>query len=293
LEKGGRVVIILSSTISKAPGLSMQSFYNYLRPTLATTDAVSIFPSEEEHRWEDQKIGDIIALDEIARSQAALGNDKFAYRPRTCFGARPCRLADMNDNVSVVLKRSHSAASEHVKVTRASDRKQLGCYKKDVSELRERSLPDTEHIWFHQEYVEPLRSLGEFRVFIACDAASGKPRVVSVAHTRPAKGVYGVHALSAVSFEDRERSEALDAELKEFAMFIREQLLTRPDAQTHYESLRVGVRLDIGRSEDGRWFVNEVTRMFGADQFASYHLAYPHIDVAEAFAEALRRYLTG
>jgi hypothetical protein len=44
--------------------------------------------------------------------------------------------------------------------------------------------------------------------------------------------------------------------------------------------------------KDGRWFVNEVTCAFDADQFPSSHLPYPHIDVAEALGVAFRQYCT-
>jgi hypothetical protein len=84
-------------------------------------------------------------------------------------------------------------------------------------------------------------------------------------------------------------------ELKEFAIFIYQELRNRGDAEVHYESLRVGVGLDIGISEaanDGHWFVNEVTQAFDADQFPAHHLPYPHTLVAEAFSEAFGRHCT-
>jgi hypothetical protein len=289
LEKDGRVIIIPASTVAEAPGLSLQTFYDRLRPVLAGRSTVSIFPSKTEHHWELEKIGDIGALDEIAQRQAALGDDRFAYRPRTCFGVGRCKLGGLSADARVVLKRSHSAASEHVKITTVNDRDLLQCYKTDTGELDGRPSPDTEHIWFHQEYIEPLQSLGEFRVFIACDRIPEGARVVSIAHTKPGDNVLAVHALSEHTFEGYESSKT---ELEEFALFIHHQLLSRQDAQDHFESLRVGVRLDIGMSKDGRWFVNEVTRAFDADQFASYHLPYPHIQIAEAFADAFGRYFT-
>ena len=39
------------------------------------------------------------------------------------------------------------------------------------------------------------------------------------------------------------------------------------DWQTDFDSVEVGVRLDIGVSNDKRFFVNEITRWYGADFF--------------------------
>ncbi|KXX76724.1 hypothetical protein MMYC01_209300 [Madurella mycetomatis] len=252
---------------------------------------VSIFPSETERRWELGKIGDIRALDEIAKEQEALGNHRFAYRPRTCFGVGKCTLADLDDNDLVVLKRSHSAASEHVIITKAGNRDRLLYYRQDARELDGRPPRDPGH-WFHQEYVPNLQSFGKFRAFIACDGAPEKARVVSVAHTKPKDNVVAVYAFSSVAFDERKSYMTQMAEMKEFALFIHGKLLSQYNAQGRFQSLQVGVRLDIGRSEDGRWFVGEVTRAFDADQFAGYHLPYPHTHIAVAFAEAFRQYCT-
>lgn len=293
LEKDGRVIIIPASTVIEVPGLSLQSFYETLWPVQgrATNGTVSIFPSETERRWGRGKLGDIGALDAIAQEQAGLGNFNRAYRPLTCFGVGVCKLAERGDDTPTVLKRSHSAASEHVKFTTANDRNLLRCYRRDPKELGKRQATNEEHVWFHQEYVGSLRERGEFRVFIACDEAPGRARVVSIAHTKPGGGAIAIHALSPRIFPGD--GVAKVEELKEFALFIRQQLLKRLDAKEHYESLLVGVRFDIGISEDERWFVSEVTRPFDADQLASEHLPYPHIDIAEAFGEAFRRYVHG
>ncbi|KAL2015903.1 hypothetical protein VTK56DRAFT_4650 [Thermocarpiscus australiensis] len=148
----------------------------------------------------------------------------------------------------------------------------LRCYRKHPDELKERSVIEREYVWFHQEYVDSLRTLGEFRVFIACDEAPRKARVVSVAHTKPGKDAIAVHPHSPRIFGEEVDGTVRVEDLKNFALFIHQQLLNRRDAKEHFESLLVGVRLDISASEDGRWFVNEVTRAFDADQFANTHL---------------------
>jgi hypothetical protein len=60
-------------------------------------------------------------------------------------------------------------------------------------------------------------------------------------------------------------------ELEDFALFIFDALRNRPDWSSNYESLEIGVRLDIGISPASgccRYFVNEITRIYEADFFA-------------------------
>jgi hypothetical protein len=66
----------------------------------------------------------------------------------------------------MVRKRSYSATSEHVKKTTVEDRHLLKCYREDDVEVEGSRAPETPYIWFHQEYIEALESLGEFRVCI-------------------------------------------------------------------------------------------------------------------------------
>ena len=100
------------STIAGPPHLRF--FYEELRPVLYIEGSVSIFPPESERFYADSKIRDIRALDNIALEQKLSGNERFAYRPRTCPGIGECQLADLAPHDPVVLKRSHSAGSEHV-----------------------------------------------------------------------------------------------------------------------------------------------------------------------------------
>ncbi len=59
-----------------------------------------------------------------------------------------------------------------------------------------------------------------------------------------------------------------------------------------FASLEVGVRLDIGVADQTRFFVNEITRVPGADMFARQHLARPCLVVAEAWAARYRKLLS-
>ncbi|KAL2015099.1 hypothetical protein VTK56DRAFT_6313 [Thermocarpiscus australiensis] len=195
LEKNGRVIIIPASTVSEVPELSLEAFYDSLRPV-----------------QDSEKIGDISALDEIAREQACLGH----------------KSPDQDNDAPVLLKRSYSAASGHVRFKMAKDPDdRLRCYRKHPNELKERSVIEREYIWFHQEYVDSLRTLGEFRVFIACDEAPGKARVVSVAHTKPGGDAIAVHPLSPRIFGEEVDGTARVEDLKNFALFIHQQLLNR------------------------------------------------------------------
>lgn len=80
------------------------------------------------------------------------------------------------------------------------------------------------------------------------------------------------------------------AKLHDFALYVFEKLRARVDWNDHYESLEVGVRLDVGYVVEGsspRFFVNEVTRIYEADFFAEW-LAEPGTGTCRAVAKAIR-----
>lgn len=86
-------------------------------------------------------------------------------------------------------------------------------------------------------------------------------------------------------------------DLHDFALYIYERLRAREDWAAHYESLEVGVRLDVGVGFEGgkeggqkRFFVNEVTRVYGADFFSQHTLGAPQQEVCWGFVEALDGY---
>jgi hypothetical protein len=105
----------------------------------------------------------------MADEQANLGNEIREYRPRTCFKVGQYEPADQDDDAPVVLKRSYSAASKHVKFITTKDRDLLRCYRGDPKEFKPVTDPEHNwlHTWFHQEYVESWQTLSEFPVFIA------------------------------------------------------------------------------------------------------------------------------
>jgi hypothetical protein len=82
-------------------------------------------------------------------------------------------------------------------------------------------------------------------------------------------------------------------ELEGFALYMFNALRKRPDWSSSYESLEIGVRLDIGifpASGCCRYFVNETTRIYEADFFAEW-LAQPGTHICKAVAEAIQEVL--
>jgi hypothetical protein len=78
-------------------------------------------------------------------------------------------------------------------------------------------------------------------------------------------------------------------ELEEFAMYVFDALRNRSDWSTKYESLEVGVRLDVGvslASGQRQYFVNEITRIYEADFFAEW-LAQPGTHICKAVSRAI------
>lgn len=152
--------------------------------------------------------------------------------------------------------------------------------------------------WFHQEFVSGLRSGGEFRVFIVTteDTAALRKRkgvVMEVVHTLelPDKElVVTVLHPSPIWLDRPHRYNGNDLkDLGDFALYIFNALRNRSDWSTKYESLEIGVRLDIGvsvASDERCYFVNEITRIYEADFFAEW-LAQPGTHMCKAVSKAI------
>ena len=130
--------------------------------------------------------------------------------------------------------------------------KHLRCLTGQRRTSRRKAAQDTER-WFHQEFVQDLRRIGEFRVFIVT--------VSDESATRGRKGVV-VEVVHTLELEDRElvvnvlpsspawpggdtTYNKVDVyELKRFALHVFHALRDRPDWDTNFESLEIGARLD-------------------------------------------------
>lgn len=256
----------------------------------SSSDSLRMFPSPDELEYAQGKLGDIRVLDNIADNAPS----RWTFRPVTCDNVSDCRLG-----VSGVLKRTHSCGSNHVIVhPTASDlAKHLQCLSGQRRMSRRRTCHSIER-WFHQEFVEGLRSGGEFRVFIVTtgDTAALRTRkgvVMDVVHTLelPDKEVVVTVLHPSPTWLDRSHDyNGNDLnDLKNFALYIFNALRNRSDWSTKYESLEIGVRLDIGvsaASDERCYFVNEITRIYEADFFAEW-LAQPGTHICKAVSNAI------
>jgi len=147
-----------------------------------------------------------------------------------------------------------------------------------------------------------LRSEGEFRVFITTrEDTSGlrrrKGMVAEMVHTLELPDKELVVTVLRPDSVWRDGSHEYNVndlrELEEFALYIFDALRNRPDWSTNYESLEIGVRVDIGVSladRQRRYFVNEITRIYEADVFAEW-LAQPGTHICKAVSRAIEEIL--
>jgi hypothetical protein len=252
---------------------------------------VRIFPSIHELDHAQEKLGDIRALDQIAD----YAPDVWSFRPVTCDNVSECRLG-----VSGVLKRTHSCGSDHVIVypTASDVSKHLQCLSGQRRMSKRRACQSIGR-WFHQEFVEDLISGGEFRVFVITktDLSALRNRkgvVIDMIHTLelPSKELVVTVLHPNLTWRGKtQKQNGIDVkELEDFALYVFNALRNRRDWSRDYESLEIGVRLDIGMSLASgrcRYFVNEITRIYEADFFAEW-LAQPGTHICKAVAEAIQ-----
>jgi hypothetical protein len=129
--------------------------------------------------------------------------------------------------------------------------------------------------------VEPFSTIGEFRVFLACERCDGavRGREAKVVHIIRTvwDGDEDVVAWNVTRTDSYWLGLPLSyMELHEFALYIVAHLRGRHDWKGNCESLEVGLRLDIGVANHGRFFVNEITRWNGADFFCIATLGPPY-----------------
>ncbi|KAF4999338.1 hypothetical protein FDECE_11534 [Fusarium decemcellulare] len=278
-----------------------------------------VYPRREEWRSVTRKLAEVSELDAIAETSKAA----WSFRPKLCHGFGVCDLQSQPDELSV-RKRTVSDGANHVFFIKGSERDCLACYLNDNDEVSsnnrenvpvqaairskkglnstKRGRPKREPEggdadepgarYFHMEYIPSLREFGEFRVFI-CDGS-----VVATAHTSftPDRSMLARAAVK----DDFSRisgyttpAEEKKQELHAFALHQVTRL--RQLDSLAFDSLSIGVRLDIGVSEQspqGRFFCLEVTRFWNAVYFPLRILPDPYIDISHEFGQALAKGLS-
>ncbi|KAM0800607.1 hypothetical protein BDR22DRAFT_241059 [Usnea florida] len=252
-----------------------------VQQALRPNGSLRIFPSKSEFLFYAGKLGDLEALDEIANSDGS-------YRPRTC------RISDgeeyhlkhdscwFNDCKDYVSKRSNSYGCQHVRFMKYSKKTVKHRY---VGPER----------WFYQENIPSFQDHGEFRIFITTrtDRSALRRRRGLVVHSILTHFTDEGHivpvALGDIQWNDIQKvyPELTSAALEQFALHIFDALRNREDATAKYESLDIGVRLDIAISPLGTFFVNEITRIWDADFFSRRTLGLPCTQTAFNVAQAM------
>ena len=244
------------------------------------------FPSQSEARAKAGKIADIKCLEEIA----SYAPDKYSYRPRICLDHSSSedhlKLCVLRDLGQYVQKRSFSCGGKHVRI-------QVGTNTVDTPKR------PTEQ-YFHQEFVPSLIDCGEFRVYIVAQPAltglrgrSGKVKLAILTRWREANSG-AIDILDPSSKEWEMFSPFNSEDLESFALYIYSEIRQRQDWKDKFESLEIGVRLDIGVALIGkdtkRPFVLEITRFYSADYFSTMSLGSPFQRLSAVYAEALNEY---
>ena len=245
------------------------------------TGSMKIFPSQSEFLFYSGKLGDMEALDDIA-------HDDTSYRPLTCRmsagGSYHLKhdSCPFNESEDYVSKRSNSSGCQHVKFRQSS-----------IETVHHRHVGPER--WFYQERIPSFRDPGEFRIFIVTtdDPSALRRRRGHIIHsilTHFADNedivpvALGGHHWVKIQ---QKHSSLTPAILEQFALHIFDALRNREDAMAKFESLDVGVRLDIAISPLGSFFVNEITRIWDADYFSERTLGYPCLEIAFRVAKAV------
>ncbi|CAJ2514325.1 Uu.00g024440.m01.CDS01 [Anthostomella pinea] len=301
---GKPVLVVLSTTLDDAPSGrgSIEELYAALQLNVMRHRQLRVYPSLAEMRQDRYKIGDIRALDIIAQESPG----EFAFRPKTCFGCSPCELGIDVDGQNVV-KRSHSCGGNGVRTCPKSEaQKEVGCQRSKRQKtgtsapIKPLGIGPNNPLLLHQEYIPTFEELGEFRVFLcAPDDPQEDAEVIVAAFTKFGNdGMMMAREIRTSDFvwagQDKKARSAKETQLHRFAQHVYSQLCKRHDAHERYESLKIGVRLDIGVSElspNGLFFVNEVTRWHSADFFSRDVLSYPCLRICEKYGVSFATYI--
>ncbi|OBT48444.1 hypothetical protein VE00_01401 [Pseudogymnoascus sp. WSF 3629] len=256
---------------------------------------VRAFPGQTEALRARAKIRDLQALDELALTYGS-------WRPITCYPVKKCTLEDAETTVH---KRQESSGGECVQIKHRGDNGELTCIQKDIPERTKRKkhaeAMEAKPLWFHQEFVSTFANWGEFRVFIVTKQEPHSRRglggkIVAIAQTVNSttdNDAMHVEQATDATFTRIDSGLCLE-DLKHFAMKTFNGLRGRDDWKETFESLEVGVRLDVAISPNlpRSFFVNEITRWYSAAFFSDDIMAEPKYTLCEEFAKAFTTYLS-
>ncbi|KAL5344577.1 hypothetical protein ACLOAV_010561 [Pseudogymnoascus australis] len=289
-------IIVLYCDTSICVESGMDLIYSRLERLRSCYGArVRAFPGQTEALRARTKIRDLQALDELAHTHKS-------WRPITCYPVTKCSLEDAETTVH---KRQESSGGECVQIKHRGDNGELTCIKKDIPERKKRKMhaeaTEAKPLWFHQEFVSTFAAWGEFRVFIVTKPEPHSRRglggmIVAIAHTvNSTADDDTMHVEQATNTTFTRIGSGLCLEdLKDFAMKTFNGLRARDDWKQTFESLEVGVRLDVAISPNlpRSFFVNEITRWYEAAFFSDDIMAEPKYTLCEEFAKAFTTYLS-
>lgn len=268
----GSLLFILHCTTARPPDL-----LEVCRELDAREGCLTL-PSYAELVWQEGKLGDIEAFDEIARRSNK-------WRPQTCVGRGDCTLRDA---VSVA-KRSGSGGGECVRIVTESDRGELQC--STAKQHGSTKAPRDGQRWFHQEYVPGL-SAREFRVWVVTRADDralrGRRAQVVAKVVTNWDWDEAMHSTAVTDIHLKGCFGVTEAMLDEYALHIVDELRRRDDAKEHFASLEIACRVDIGTIA-GTLFVVEATRFYNA-HFFSLCLPEPYTMLVERIGDAVAEY---
>ena len=289
-------IIVLSCDAAICVESGMDLLYSRLERLRSCYGArVCAFPGQTEALRARAKIRDLQALDELAHTYES-------WRPITCYPVTKCSLEDAETTVH---KRQESSGGECVQIKHRGDNGKLTCMKKDISERKKRKMhaeaTEAKPLWFHQEFVSTFADWGEFRVFIVTKQEPHSRRglggmIVAIAHTVNSTtddDTMHVEQVTNATFTRIGSGLCLE-DLKHIAMRTFNGLRARDDWKQTFESLEVGVRLDVAISPNlpRSFFVNEITRWYSAAFFSDDIMAEPKYTLCEEFAKAFTTYLS-
>lgn len=278
-----RVFIFVAYVGARWKEHQLDDFYAQMEDLLKDQSNVRVYPTHDEFLAVNGKVINVEALDMVAQSDK-YHNPQYSWRPRTCACTHPSRKDCGLSRIAThaVEKRVYSHCTEHVEVV-----PKAVLEKRRRGKLRDKLEPEAK--WFHQDYVESLKSFGEYRLFICGDEVK-----VALISNRLSDEQWVVHQVQDDDFawfsDDLDERKQKWQELEAFALHIRRSLLAMTDYYHYFESLELGVRLDVGVSDlsrDGVFFVLEITRWWNANYMSELALASPFTQVSRFYGTAL------